>query len=78
MSYRVRRDIPGNDYVQLKSATLAECKSVVKSIKQKWDDVKNIVLDDEEPFETQLMKSGKELVVTQGERMVDRYIVEKT
>lgn len=77
MNYRVRRDIPGNEYTQLKSATLAECKTFIKSIKQKWDDVKNIVLDDEEPFETHLQKSGKELLVTQGERTVDRYVVEK-
>lgn len=78
MSYRVRRDLPGNDYVQLKSATLGECKGVVKSIKEKWDDLKNVGIDDEEPFETHLSKGGKELVVTQGDRVVDKYVVEES
>ena len=76
-NYRVRRDIPGNSYTQLKSADLADCKALLKSIKGKWDDLKGIGLDEEMPYSTQMMAGGKELVVTQGDRVVDRYIVEK-
>lgn len=76
-NYRVRRDIPGNTYTQLKSATLAECKRVVKSIRDKWSDLKGVPLDDEEPYEVDLKAGGKELIVTQGERVVDRYVVER-
>lgn len=76
-SYRVRRDLPGNSYVQLKSATLPECKSVIKSIKAKWDDLRNVGID-EEPYITELDKGGKKLIVTQGERVVDCYVVEST
>lgn len=75
-SYRVRRDIPGNTYTQVKSTTLAECKRVLRSIRDKWNDLKNVPFEDEEPFEVDLKAGGRELVVTQGERVVDRYVVE--
>ena len=75
-NYRVRRDLPNNSYVQLKSAPLAECKSVLQSIKRKWDDLRDVGLDGSEPYVVELAKGGKELVVTQAERIVDRYIVE--
>lgn len=74
-NYRVRRDLPNNSYVQLKSATLPECKRVLQSIKSKWDELRFVGID-EEPYEIELVKGGKQLIVTQGERVVDRYIVE--
>lgn len=76
-NYRVRRDLGENHYTMLKSSTLPECKRVVRSLKGKWDDVKDVPMEGEEPFETNLKNDGRELVVTQGERIVDRYIVEK-
>lgn len=76
-NYRVRRDLAENSYVQLKSATLAECKSVIKSIKAKWDDLRNVGID-EEPYVTELAKGGKLLTVMQGERLVDCYVVERS
>lgn len=76
MAYRVRRDIPGNTYTQLKSSTLKECKDALKSLKKKWDEVaKEGAFAEAEPYETKLAK--KELVVSQGDRIVDRYVVEK-
>lgn len=74
--HRVRRDIPGNSYTQLKAADLSDCKALLKSIKSKWDDLRGVTWEDELPFQTELKTGGKELVVMQGDKVVDRYVVE--
>lgn len=75
--YRVRRCLPGNDYVQLKSATMADCKALLKSIKGKWDDLAHMgSFGGGEPYETKIDKSN--LIVLQGDRIVDKYVIEPT
>lgn len=75
MKYRVRRDLNGNTYTQLKSADLPECRRVLQSLKAKWDDLANTPLDDQEPFVAAI--AGMKLVVRQGERIVDSYVIER-
>lgn len=76
MPHRVKRNLPNNDYVQLKNATLAECRALLDSIEGKWNDVKeNGVPFGEEPFVTERNKNS--LTVTQGEKVVDNYVIEK-
>ena len=77
MPYRVKRNLPDNSYVQLKSATLPECKSLLKSIRDKWEDLSdNGSAFGEEPFVVTL--ENNRLVVTRGERVVDEYVIEET
>jgi len=76
MPYRVKRDLPENSFVQLKSAPLAECKALLASLEQKWNDVKeNGVAFGEEAFVVE--RSPQSLVVTRGNEVVDRYVIEK-
>lgn len=74
--FRVRRDIPGNTYTQLKSSTLKECRDTLKGLKRKWDEVAaEGGFADGDPYKVDLTK--QELVVSRGDRVVDRYVVEK-
>ena len=75
--YRVRRDLPNNDYVQVKATDLPECKRVMRSIYDKWRDLRDPKWSEEEPFDVELTNGGKLLEVYQGPRLVDRYIIEK-
>lgn len=73
--YRVRRDLPDNSYVQVKSTTKEECKRVLRSLKDKWADLaKGEPFNGEDPYVVTL--KGATLTVTQGERVVDRYVME--
>lgn len=74
-NYRVRRDLPGNSYVQLKSSTLPECKALLKSLRDKWEDLADTgTFGGGQAYSVDL--GGMALVVKQGEKIVDRYVIE--
>lgn len=74
--YHVRRDIPNNTYVQVKSTDLPTCRAFLRSVKSKWDDLKNMPVSmGEEPYVTKLEKM--KMTVTQDGKVVDMYVVEK-
>jgi len=75
MKYRVRRDLPHDSYVQLKSSTLPECKAFLEKMQQTWANLGDMgTFGGREPFVASI--SGKVLTVTQGEKVVDRYVIE--
>ena len=74
--YRVRRDLPDDSYVQLKATDLPTCKAFLRSISDKWRDLRDMpVAIGEEPYVVKLEKM--QVMVSQGERIVDVYIVEE-
>lgn len=76
-SYRVRRHLVGDSSIVVRSTTLPECQAYLESVQRKWNDLKDMgTFGGKEPYETSI-KKNKELVVTQGETIVDHYVVEK-
>ncbi|MCA1807842.1 MAG: hypothetical protein LC687_08365 [Actinobacteria bacterium] len=73
MTYRVRRNIPGNTYVQLKSAPRSECKRVLRSLADKWEGVASLGFGP--PFSVEL--EANELIVEREGVVVDHYIIEE-
>lgn len=77
MSYRVKRKLPDNEYVQLKNADKEDCKQLLRSLKDKWNEVKDVgVAFGDDPFVVNLKRDT--LTVTKGDRVVDQYIIEKS
>ena len=74
--YRVRRDLPDDSHVQLKATDLPTCKAFLRSISDKWRDLRDMpVAIGEEPYVVKREKM--QVMVSQGERIVDVYIVEE-
>lgn len=77
MPYRVKRKLPDNEYVQLKNADKDDCKQLLRSLKDKWNEVKDVGVDfGDDPFVVELKRDT--LTVTKGDRVVDQYIIEKS
>jgi len=77
MPYRVKRKLPDNEYVQLKNADKEDCKELLRSLKNKWNEVKDVGVDfGDDPFVVSLKRDT--LTVTKGDRVVDQYIIEKS
>jgi hypothetical protein len=73
--YRVRRETNGDHSIQLKASGLPECRAVLESIAEKWRGISDVPLAyGGQPYVVKVTKYM--LIVTEGERVVDKYVVE--
>lgn len=73
--YRVRREIKEDHSIQLKASGLPECQAFLESIAEKWRSISEVPLAyGGQPYVVKVTKYM--LIVTERERVVDKYVVE--